>query len=120
MGASVAAGIAALHTGIDGAFVVPGDLPHLASSLLVRLASALEESGGQAVVFPVTASGDQRNPVLWPRRYFPLLMSLCGPQGGKHLLQHLAESCVKVRAADDRHLLDVDEIDDLIAARQSA
>jgi molybdenum cofactor cytidylyltransferase len=67
----------------------------------------------------VTAGGDQRNPVLWPRRYFPLLTSLRGPQGGKQLLQRLAELCVAVRAEDDRQLLDVDEIDDLIAARQT-
>jgi molybdenum cofactor cytidylyltransferase len=119
MGTSVATGTAALHADIEGAFVVPGDMPHLTSSLLVRLAWAFDESGRQAVVFPVTASGDQRNPVLWPRRYFPLLTSLCGPQGGKQLLQRLAGSCVVVRA-DDRQLLDVDEIDDLIAARQSA
>jgi molybdenum cofactor cytidylyltransferase len=105
MGTSVAAGIAALHANIEGAFVVPGDMPRLTSSLLVRLATAFEESG--------------RNPVLWPRRYFPLLTSLCGPQGGKQLLQRLAESCVAVPVKDDRQLLDVDEIDDLIAARQS-
>ena len=120
MGTSVAAGIGALRADIEGAFVVPGDMPRLTSSLLVRLASAFKESGRRAVVFPVTASGDQRNPVLWPRRYFPLLTSLCGPQGGKQLLRRLAESCVAVRAEDDRQLLDVDEIDDLIAARQSS
>jgi molybdenum cofactor cytidylyltransferase len=120
MGTSVATGIAALHADIEGAFVVPGDMPHLTSSLLVRLAWAFNESGRQAVVFPVTASGDQRNPVLWPRRYFPLLTSLCGPGGGRQLLQRLAGPHVAVRAEDDRQLLDVDEIDDLIAARLSA
>ncbi|HEX2335158.1 MAG TPA: nucleotidyltransferase family protein [Hyphomicrobiaceae bacterium] len=119
MGTSVAAGIAALHGDIEGAFIVPGDMPRLTSILLVRLASAFDESGRRKVVFPVTAGGDQRNPVLWPRRYFPLLTSLRGPQGGKQLLQRLAELCVAVRAEDDRQLLDVDEIDDLIAARQT-
>jgi molybdenum cofactor cytidylyltransferase len=120
MGTSIAAGIAALQADIEGAFVVPGDMPGLTSSLLVRLASAFEGSGRLSVVFPVTASGDQRNPVLWPCRYFPLLTSLCGPQGGKQMLERLAESCVAVHAEDDRQLLDVDEIDDLIAARQSS
>jgi molybdenum cofactor cytidylyltransferase len=121
MGTSVAVGIAALHADIEGAFVVPGDMPRLTSSLLVRLASTFKESGRRrAVVFPVTASGDQRNPVLWPRRYFPLLMSLCGPQGGKQLLERSAGSCVAVQAEDDRQLLDVDEIEDLIVTRQSS
>jgi molybdenum cofactor cytidylyltransferase len=120
MGTSVAAGVAALGSEVEGAFVVPGDMPGLNSILLVRLASAFEESGRRVVVFPVTASGDQRNPVLWPRRYFPLLTSLRGPQGGKQLLQRLAESCVAVPAKDDHQLLDLDEIDDLAAVRQNS
>src|SRR5262245_45463065 len=31
MGSSVAAGIAALHTNVAGAFVVPGDMPYITS-----------------------------------------------------------------------------------------
>jgi molybdenum cofactor cytidylyltransferase len=64
MGTSVAAGIAALGAEVEGAFVVPGDMPRLTSSLLLHLARAFDEGYRQTVVFPVSAARDQRNPVL--------------------------------------------------------
>ncbi|MDX1400906.1 MAG: nucleotidyltransferase family protein [Kiloniellales bacterium] len=118
MGTSVAAGIAALRPDLEGAFVVPGDMPYLTRSLLVRLASAFNENGRSAPVFPVTASGDQRNPVLWPRQYYPRLTALSGDQGGKQLLLQLASSAVAVPANHDGELVDLDEIDDLLAVRK--
>jgi molybdenum cofactor cytidylyltransferase len=117
MGTSIASGIAALGPDLEGAFVVPGDMPHLAASLLLRLAASFEASKCRAVVFPADPSGEQRNPVLWPRRLFPELMTLSGRGGAKDLLRaHRAESIAV--AVDDPALLDdVDTQEDLEAAR---
>src|SRR5262249_33346987 len=81
MGSSVATGIAAIGADIDGAFVVPGDLPGLTSTLLAHLASAFDREEGGAVVFPLASGGGQRNPVLWPRRHFHALANLRGDAG---------------------------------------
>jgi molybdenum cofactor cytidylyltransferase len=113
MGTSVAAGIAALHGDIEGAFVVPGDMPRLTSILLVCLALAFDESGRGKVVFPVTAGGDQRNPVLWPRRYFEKLIQLSGSTGAKGLLRLVGGECLAVPVDDQATLEDVDTLDDL-------
>ena len=120
MGTSVAAGIAALHGDIEGAFVVPGDMPRLTSLLLVGLASAFDESGRRRVVFPVTAGGDQRNPVLWPRRYFQKLTELSGREGAKELLQSTGLECVAVPVDDPAILEDVDTLEDLQRMQPSA
>lgn len=113
MGTSIAAGIAALRGNIEGAFVVPGDMPRLTSGLLVRLARAFEEGGRRVVVFPVTAGGDQRNPVLWPRCFFEKLMTLSGPQGAKGLLQSPGVARIGVPIEDEATLEDIDTFDDL-------
>ena len=72
------------------------------------------------VVFPVTANGDQRNPVLWPRRYFGKLTKLSGPGGAKGLLQSRGVECLAVPVDDEAILEDIDTIGDLKRLQRSA
>jgi molybdenum cofactor cytidylyltransferase len=109
MGASIAFGIASVGPELDGVFIVPGDMPLITQDLLQRLISQFTAVGGEAIVFPTTAAGEQRNPVLWPRRYFSELAALRGPEGGKRVLHNLAAHWSSVGAKDDDQLLDIDE-----------
>jgi hypothetical protein len=84
MGFSIAAGVMALGSQALGAFIVPGDMPFLTSALLKDLMAAFNESRGASIVYPTTLAREQRNP--GPRRFFPLLASLDGLGGAKHLL----------------------------------
>lgn len=108
LGSSVAAGVGALGEEIEGAFVVPADMPLLTADLLLRLASVFDAHGGQRIIYPATPDGAQRSPVLWPRSFFPRLKSLAGAQGAKPLLQALKERCVAVPVDDVAILADVD------------
>lgn len=108
MGSSIAAGIANLNADLDGVFVVPGDMPLMTEPLLRGLIAEFGASGGNAIVFPTTKSGEQRNPVLWPRRYFAELVALGGQEGGKGILRSHPEHWRPIRASDDRELLDID------------
>jgi molybdenum cofactor cytidylyltransferase len=81
MGSSIAAGVMALGSQVLGTFIVPGDMPFLTSALLTNLMTTFNENRGASIVYPTTLAGEQRNPVLWPRRFFPLLASLNGPEG---------------------------------------
>ncbi|MDQ8699622.1 nucleotidyltransferase family protein [Hyphomicrobium sp. LHD-15] len=113
MGGSVAAGVRALSATSRGAFVVPGDLANLSSDLLRRLAEAFAGAGGERVVVPVTVRGEQRNPVLWPRRLFPDLAALSGARGGKTLLDRLSSGERLDVAFEDVSLFaDIDTRDD--------
>ena len=117
MGGSIAAGIRALAHEIDGAFIVPGDMPFLSAAVLRQLVAEFERSGSEKIVFPATPEGDQRNPVLWPRRYFPQLTALQGTEGAKRLLQYAGAETIRVIVDDPIEFSDVDTQADLEAAR---
>jgi molybdenum cofactor cytidylyltransferase len=117
MGSSIAAGVMALGSQALGAFVVPGDMPFLTSALLKDLMATFNESRGTSIVFPITLTGEQRNPVLWPRRLFPLLGSLSGSGGAKHLLATFIESQKQVPVIDGGAFADIDIPADLETAR---
>jgi molybdenum cofactor cytidylyltransferase len=119
MGKSIAAGIEALHPACQGVFIVPTDMPNLTSTLFVRLRAAFDVSGGSTIVFPVTSTGEQRNPVLWPQAFFPDLRALSGATGAKTLLlRHTRQSHV-VPLGSDGEAADIDTLADLTAARDS-
>lgn len=117
MGTSIAAGVCALGEGYDGAFIVPTDMPNLTSALFARLWAAFDVFGGSAIVFPVTAAGEQRNPVLWPQAYFADLRSLSGATGAKTLLlKHIAQGHSVPFGSDDE-AADIDTLADLAVVR---
>ncbi|MGD9502456.1 MAG: NTP transferase domain-containing protein, partial [Methyloceanibacter sp.] len=113
MGGSIALGVSKLDATLDGAAIVPADMPFLSQGLIGLLASRFQDLGGESIVFPATLSGDQRNPVIWPRRFFALLAGLTGPEGGKRLLTELADPRGAVGLADERALRDIDTLEDL-------
>ncbi|HTV32800.1 MAG TPA: nucleotidyltransferase family protein [Methylocella sp.] len=117
MGSSIAVGVMALESQALGAFIVPCDMPFLTSALLKDLMAAFHESRGASIVYPTTRAGEQRNPVLWPRRFFPLLASLNGPGGAKHLLATAIDSQKPVPVLDEGAFADIDFPADLGTAR---
>ena len=116
MGSSIATGVAALDEATDGVFIVPGDMPFLSPQLFDALKTVFAQNELQAVVFPTTVSGEQRNPVLWPRKYFSELSALDGQSGAKRLLGEIAAPTVAVPFADETVFADIDSRDDLRAA----
>jgi molybdenum cofactor cytidylyltransferase len=117
MGSSIAAGIMALDSQTLGAFIVPGDMPFLTSALLKDLIATFNESRSASIVYPATLAGEQRNPVLWPRRFFHLLASLSGSGGAKHLLAASIDSQKPVPVVDEGAFADIDLPADLETAR---
>jgi molybdenum cofactor cytidylyltransferase len=117
MGSSIAVGIMALGFQHQGAFIVPGDMPYLTSALLKDLMATFDQSRGEPIVYPTTLMGEQRNPVLWPQRFFPLLASLSGSEGAKRLLATLVGSQKQVPVVDEGALADIDLPVDLETAR---
>ena len=112
IGGSIAAGIRGVVGEADGAFVIPGDLLNLSAAMLQRLLAAFADAGGAAIVVPVTATGEQRNPVLWPRACFSALAALAGEQGGKSLLDKSAARRLDIAFEDASVFADIDTQDD--------
>jgi molybdenum cofactor cytidylyltransferase len=117
LGSSIAAGVMALSSQALGTFIVPGDMPFLTSALLKDLIVTFNETRGASIVYPTTLAGEQRNPVLWPRRFFPLLASLSESAGAKLLLATSINSQMPVPVVDEGAFADVDLPADLETAR---
>ncbi len=118
MGWSIARGVTALEADLDGAFIVPGDMPFLTPAVLKALMAAFEETGARLAVHPTLADGAQRAPVLWPRHLLSRLLSLVGfPPAARVSLRNFANETHAVTITDAALLTDVDTAEELAAAR---
>ncbi len=113
MGSSIAHGIASLDGNADGAMILPGDMPALTPFVIDHLIAAFDRTYGREIVFAATLSGEQRNPVIWPKFHFPQLLKLEGTHGGKSLLKTLLPHARAVPISDEHALGDIDTPDDL-------
>lgn len=107
MSSSIAVGIKGLPSKIEGVMIVPGDMPFLTASLIKTLIDTFDKNGRTSIIFPTTIAGEQRNPVLWPRRFFSQLKSL-EPAGGKALLARQSLETHAVKFDDEIVFHDVD------------
>lgn len=83
---SLRAGIAALPATADGAIVILGDMPGIASADIDRLVEMFRTSGGGTVVRAVY-NGKRGNPVILPRALFDAVAQLEGDTGARHLIE---------------------------------
>lgn len=112
MGTSISCGVAEVRDLTAGIMIIPGDMPGITTSLLRSLVALYQSTNGTCIVQPVTTSGEQRNPVIWPPDLRSDLSSLDGAAGGKHLLaEH--RSRIATYAASSRVFEDIDTQDDL-------
>jgi molybdenum cofactor cytidylyltransferase len=118
MGGSISLGVSAINARTDGVYVVPGDMPFLRGKLLDSLARVFEETKGARIVFPVLPNGAQRNPVLWPREFFPQLVLFAGKKGAKPLLADYASCWSAVSGFPELVFADVDTREHMQAIRQ--
>ncbi len=104
---SLCAGLAALPAGVAGALILLGDMPRLAPSVLDALLACFAANGAKAICVPVH-HGCRGNPMLWPRAYFPEMMSLSGDRGAKSLMQRHADRVVEVAVGTNSIFEDFD------------
>lgn len=115
IGSSIAAGIRAVDETVDGALIVPGDMPHVTPDLIGRLIGAFVAAHGEVPAHPIRGDGQGVGPVVWPRSRFAELAALDGDAGGKGLLDKTPTAGVQLGAAEaDWLLVDIDTPDDLV------
>jgi len=115
LGASIATGIRALPDGLDGAFVVLGDMPFATADSHGALLAAFEALPADAIVAPV-CGGRRGRPVLFGAAHFPALSVLTGDTGARALLREA--QVVEVNVADPGVLTDIDTPEELAAAQR--
>ncbi len=91
MGRSIAAGISALKDpSIQGAMIVPADMPELTQIDLQTIARAFDEKP-DAIIQATTQSGSVGHPVVFPRKTFEQLKILSGDQGARSVISTNAQ-----------------------------
>lgn len=99
-------GVQALPEETEGALFFVCDQPWLKRSSVLHLVEAFQKDPGKIYVL---SHGDRMgNPCLFPREFFPELMSLSPDTGGKAVIARHPERVCLVPAAEAKELADVD------------
>jgi molybdenum cofactor cytidylyltransferase len=111
---SIAAGLAAVPAGSDGAVFMLADMPRVKALHIDRLIAAFHPGEGRSICI-ASHRGKRGNPVLWARRYFPEMAALEGDVGARALFARHGEEICEVEMADDGVLVDIDSPEALTA-----
>ena len=113
---SLARGVAALPSGVEGAIVCLADMPGVRAEHLARLRDAFDPGAGAAICV-ATRRGKRGNPVLFASRFFSEMCDVEGDVGARHLIGVYADLVREVEMPDDGVLLDIDSPSALRAYR---
>jgi nicotine blue oxidoreductase len=111
MSTSVRAGLRACTSDTRAAVVCLADQPLVGAVAVERLVEAFEQG---ATVTVATYGGEMRNPVLFARGVWPLLLrEMSGDRGARVFLKHHREIVTEVSCDDVADPADVDTVEDL-------
>jgi len=106
MSTSIRAGMAALPEIIQAVIICQGDMPFVSANVINQLINAHIEN--PAKVIAPAFMGKRGNPLLWPRRLFPVLESLEGDCGARHVLKKFNDEILEQDVDNIGILLDID------------
>jgi molybdenum cofactor cytidylyltransferase len=111
MAGSVHTGMSLLPDTVDGNMIVLGDMPLLTTHTLNRLIEQFCIHDGKQIIYPVY-SGQQANPVIFPRKYFSEILSSTGDRGCKKVLKQYPDDAIGISIDSEEVILDCDNKDD--------
>ena len=91
--------------------IVLGDMPLLTTYTLNRLIEQFCVHEGKQIIYPVN-SGQQANPVIFPRKYFSEILSSSGDRGCKNVLKQYPDDAIGISIDSEEVILDCDNKDD--------
>lgn len=118
LSSSLRSGVDSLPAEARGAMIVLADMPGVTVKLVNRLIDTFERADCDKIVFPTHGDGEQGNPVIWPRRFFPELLALEGDKGAKSLIKAHPQDCVGVAVKNESAFGDIDAPADLAPWRK--
>ncbi|NND82883.1 MAG: nucleotidyltransferase family protein [Gammaproteobacteria bacterium] len=105
---SLIAGVQA-NADAQGLLIALGDMPYVQQKSVQLLCRAAEPG---RITVPVS-SGQQGNPVIFSKHYFPQLQELSGDTGAKSLIERYPERVTQVAMPDRGILRDIDQRSDI-------
>jgi molybdenum cofactor cytidylyltransferase len=107
LSSSLICGVNSLPAGIDGTFVVLGDMPFVSPAVMDRMVAAFAPAAGRAIVVPVHG-GRRGNPVLWSAALIDEFRHLTGDKGAKQLMALHGDLLYELEVGTDSVLTDLD------------
>ncbi|MCS5653474.1 MAG: nucleotidyltransferase family protein [Candidatus Marinimicrobia bacterium] len=111
MAGSIYTGMSLLPDTVDGNMIVLGDMPLLTTHTLKQLIEQFCVHEGKQIIYPVY-SGQQANPVIFPRKYFSEILSSTGDRGCKKVLKQYPDDATGISIDSEEVILDCDTKDD--------
>ena len=111
MAGSIYTGMSLLPDTVDGNMIVLGDMPLLTTHTLNQLIEQFCVHEGKQIIYPVY-SGQQANPVIFPRKYFSEILSSTGDRGCKKVLKQYPDDATGISIDSEEVILDCDTKDD--------
>ncbi len=113
LASSLRVGLRALPADVDGVVVSLADMPFVRARHFDTLLRAWRPG---SIVVPV-CDGRRGNPVLWSTAFFDEMCELEGDRGAKSIMARHPGAVIEVPTEDEAVFVDVDDADDLEAAR---
>ena len=113
---SVRAGLRSVSERSDAAIFVNADQPFLTSEVIRTVIQKYYQTNAPVVV-PVYHN-QRGSPMLFARSMFMLMDELRGEDGGRELLQQLADRLVQVTIDDERAAVDIDTFNEYERANE--
>ncbi|MEM6973023.1 MAG: molybdopterin-binding/glycosyltransferase family 2 protein [Pseudomonadota bacterium] len=108
MGASLAAGMAALDPRADAVLIALADMPELTAEDHARLLAAFDPGEGREIIRATAADGTPGHPVLFGRRFFEPLAMAAGDEGARRVVAEHGDYAVRVPLPALRATTDLD------------
>ncbi len=118
MGNSIATGMTAISSNIEGIFICLADMPKITEDIYTKLTHALaleqnHETTKNKSIFRPFYQGIPGHPVLFSKIHFEKIASLNGDQGARQIIKS-NQGALELIAIDNPHtLLDIDKREDL-------
>ncbi|MBD3678088.1 MAG: nucleotidyltransferase family protein [Rhodobacteraceae bacterium] len=106
MSASIRRGVAAMGVEVDGAMILPADMPELTTEDLQDVLRAFTAAGADRITRGASNDGKPGHPVIFPKRLFPGLQEVSGDEGARALVK--SEGAETVPLPDCHALTDLD------------
>jgi molybdenum cofactor cytidylyltransferase len=110
MSTSIKCGLNTLLDDVDGVLIFLSDQPFISVELIQAIVAKSEEMNGEIDITAPRVNGQQCNPVLFSRSFFPQLMTISGDRGAKSLIAK--NKAVWLDWPDENLLLDIDSAED--------
>ncbi len=104
---SIARGVAAMPAGVQGAFIVLGDMPLVQRSDFEALAAAFSPDQNRDICV-LLHRGRRGHPVLFGRRMFPEMLKLHGDRGAADVITRHPDRIAQIEGASEGSLIDLD------------